>query len=419
MRKVREKRSEKRSEQEERSASEDRGLRAEARRATCRNAKDRVLTASTYQGRQTMSEGITSFVGLDVHKDTTAIGVAEAGRDEPRFLGTVGPQLGELLKAMKNLGKPETVHVVYEAGPCGYVLVRQLRERGYVCEVIAPNKMPRSKGDRIKTDRRDALTLARLSRSGDLVPVHVPDERDEAMRDLSRTREDAVRARLKARQQLKALLLRHGHRYTGRTAWNAAHERYLAEFKFPDPAQHIAFTEYRQAVHDCDERVKRLTEALRAQVENWRLTPLVCALMCLRGIDFVAAVTLVAEIGDFARFARATEVMGFLGLVPSEFTSGERRSQGEITKCGNSHARRVLVEAAWNYRFPARIGGDLQKRQEGQPKAACDIAWKAQMRLTKRFRRLKSRQLQANKICIAIARELAGFVWDIARQVRA
>jgi transposase len=418
MRKVREKTSEKRSEREERSASKDRGLRAEACRATCRNAKDRVLTAGTYQGRQTMNEGVTSFVGLDVHKDTTAIGVAEAGRDEPRFLGTVGPQLGELLKAMRNLGKPQTVHVVYEAGPCGYVLVRQLRERGYWCEVIAPNKMPRSKGDRIKTDRRDALTLARLARSGDLVPVHVPDERDEAMRDLSRAREDAVCARLKGRQQLKALLLRHGHRYEGKTAWNEAHERYLAAFKFPDSAQHTAFTEYRKAVSDCDERVTRLTDALRFQVEDWRLKPLVSALMCLRGIDFVAAVTLAAEIGDFSRFARAGEVMGFIGLVPSEYSSGERRSQGEITKTGNSHARRVLVEAAWNYRFPARIGAELQKRQEGQPKTVRDIAWNAQLRLTKRFKRLKSRQMQANKICVAIARELAGFVWDIARQVQ-
>jgi transposase len=412
MRTVRETRSEKRS------ASKVRGLRAEARRATCRNAKDRVLTASTYQGRQTMTEGTTSFVGLDVHKDTTAVAVAEAGRDEPRFLGTVGPQLGELLKTLKKLGKPATVHVVYEAGPCGYVLVRQLRERGYPCEVIAPNKMPRSKADRIKTDRRDALTLARLARSGDLVPVHVPDECDEAIRDLSRSREDAVRARLKARQQLKALLLRHGHRYTGKTAWNAAHERYLAQMKFPNPAQHIAFTEYRKAAKDCDERVTRLTDALREQAEGWRLHPLVSAFMCLRGIDFVAATTLAAEIGDFSRFARATEAMGFVGLVPSEYTSGDRRSQGEITKTGNSHARRILVEAAWNYRFPARIGRELQKRQEGQPKEVCDIAWKAQLRLTKRFRRLESRRLQANKICVAVARELVGFAWDIARQVR-
>lgn len=188
-----------------------------------------------------MNQSTTAFVGLDVHKDTIAIALAEAmGREEPRFLGTVGPELGQLLKSL-----PESMLVVYEAGPCGYVLYRQLRSHGYACEVIAPNKMPRNPGDRIKTDRRDALTLARLARSGDLVKVRVLDEADEAMRDLSRAREDVVQARLKARQQLKALLLRHGHRYTGKTSWTAAHERYLASLKFPDPAQHIAFTEYR------------------------------------------------------------------------------------------------------------------------------------------------------------------------------
>jgi transposase len=403
---------------EKRSASKVRGLRAEARRATCRNAKDRVLTAGTYQGRQTMGERITSFVGLDVHKNTVAVGVADAGRDSPRFLGTLGSELGPLLKALRNLGKPETVHVSYEAGPCGYVLARQLRARGYVCDVIAPNKMPRSRGERIKTDRRDALTLARLGRSGDLVRVLVPDERDEAMRDLSRAREDAVGARQKARQRLKALLLRHGHHYTGKTSWTEAHERYLAHIKLPHAAQYIAFTEYREAVHECDQRVVRLAEALRTQAQDWRLKPLVLALMTLRGIDFVAAVTLVAEIGDFSRFGHPTEVMGFLGMVPSLYNTGETHCPGDITKTGNGHARRILVEAAWAYRYAARIGPELQLRQEGQSKAVRDIAWKAQLRLTKRYRRLESRQLQKNKICVAIARELAGFIWDIARQVR-
>lgn len=365
-----------------------------------------------------MSESITSFVGLDVHKESTVIGEAEAGRENPRFIGTVGPDLGQLLKALKSLGKPETMLVVYEAGPCGFGLARQLRTRGYECEVVAPNKMARPRGERIKTDRRDALTLARLARSGDLVKVMVPDERDEAMRDLSRAREDAVRARLKARQQLKALLLRHGHRYAGKSSWTLAHERYLADVKFAYPAQDIAFAEYRKAVGDGHERVERLTEALRTQTEHWRMQPVVAALSSLRGIDFVAAVTLVAEIGDFSRFAHPTEVMGFLGLVPSEFSTGKTRRQGEITKTGNSHARRVLVEAAWNYRFPARLSRILQTRQEGQPKAIRDIAWRAQLRLTHRYRRLSSRKLQQNKICIAIARELAGFVWDIARHVK-
>jgi len=365
-----------------------------------------------------MKEAITSFAGLDVHKDSTAIGVAEAGRDSPRFIGTVGPELGALLKGLKSLGKPETMLVVYEAGPCGYGLARQLRSRGYSCEVVAAGRLARSAGERIKTDRRDALALARLARSGDLVKVMVPDERDEAMRDLSRAREDAVRARLKARQQLKALLLRHGHRYEGKSSWTLAHERYLASVSFAHPAQHVAFAEYRQAVRDGQERVQRLTQALRDQSEHWRMKPLIAALSSLRGIDFVAAVTLAAEIGDFSRFAHPCELMGFLGLVPSEYSTGQTRRQGDITKTGNTHARRVLVEAAWNYRFPARISRVLQIRQESQSKAVRQIAWRAQLRLAHRYRRLSSRKLHPNKICVAIARELAGFVWDIARQVK-
>jgi transposase len=363
-----------------------------------------------------MSEITTSFVGLDVHKDSTAIGDAPAGRENPRFVGTVGPDLSQLLKALRRLGTPENLLVVYEAGPCGYELARKLRQHGYRCEVVAPNKIPRPKGERIKTDRRDALTLAHLARSGYLVNVFVPDERDEAMRDLTRAREDAVRARHRARQQLNALLLRHGYRYSG-SSWTAAHERYLADLKFPHPAQYTAFAEYLQAVQECHARVARLTEGLRAQVEHWRLKPLVQGLMSLRGIDFVAAVTVVAEIGDFSRFARPRELMAFLGLIPSEFSTGDTRRQGDITKAGNGHARRVLVEAAWNYRFPARLSGPLLRRQEGQPKTVREIAWQAQVRLTKRYRRLRSRQLHQNKVCVAVARELAGFIWDIARHV--
>jgi transposase len=365
-----------------------------------------------------MSKAITSFVGLDVHYDSIAVGVAPEGREEPRFLGTVAPQWSALSKTLSRLGAPETLKVVYEAGPCGYTLARQLREHGYACEVIAPAKIKRAPGDRIKTDRRDALLLARAARAGELVSVTIPDERDEALRDLSRSREDAVRARLKARQQLKALLLRHGHRYMGKSSWTQAHERYLARVSFSQPAQNIAFTEYRLAVHDAHERVERLTGSLRSQLEHWRMRPVVEALMSLRGMELVGAMTLVAEIGDFTRFARPRELMGFLGLIPSEYTSGNHRRQGRITKTGNSHARRILVEAAWNYRFPARISPVLEARQQGQPKAVREIAWKAQLRLAQRYRKLAARQLPFNKICIAIARELSAFAWDIACQVK-
>ena len=364
-----------------------------------------------------MHEAITGFVGLDAHAESTAIGVAELGRATPRFVGTVGAKFAELTKALTKLGNRSELLIVYEAGPCGYALARELKSSGYLCEVVAPSKVPRRPGDRVKTDRRDALTLAGLARAGELTFVRVPDERDEAIRDLSRARSDAVRARLKARQQLKALLLRHGRRYLGKTSWNATHERYLARVSFDHSAQDIAFVEYRQAVSEAQARVDRLSEALIHELEHWRMRPLVRALMTLRGVDQLVATTLVAELGELKRFAHPRELMGYLGLVPSEHTSGERRRLGAITKTGNTHVRRVLIEAAWNYRFPPRITRPLQSRQEQQPADIRSIAWRAQLRLNHRYRKLKARGLQHNKICVAIARELAGFLWSIGQQV--
>jgi len=365
-----------------------------------------------------MKDDITGYVGLDVHKDSTALAVAAPGRAAPRFVGTTGPHLRELLKALAGLGRPDQLLLAYEAGPCGYTLARELIARGYRCEVIAVSKTPRKPGERIKTDRRDALSLAGYLRAGELTPIAIPDARDEAIRDLSRAREDAVRARLKARQQLKAMLLRHGHRYQGKTSWTAAHERYLAALTFAHSAQDIAYAEYRGAVRDADDRVERITAALRDQVGTWRFAPVVGALMTLRGIEFVAAVTLLAELGDISRFAHPKELMSYLGLVPSEYSSGESRVQGAITKAGNSHVRRVMIESAWSYRYPARIGHALIARQQGQAKSVRDIAWRAQLRLCGRYRRLSARGLHQNKICVAIARELAAFVWDIARHTQ-
>jgi len=363
-----------------------------------------------------MSKHITTHVGLDVHKNSTAVAVATPER-RAEFVGTIGAELKALCRVLQKQGSPEAMQIVYEAGPCGYGLVRALRARGYRCDVIAPAKVARRPGDRVKTDRRDALHLAEQSRAGALTAVWVLEEADEAIRDLSRAREDAVRARLKARQQLQAMLLRYGRRYSGKTRWTSAHERYLAQISFPYPAQELAYVEYRHMANEGHERVQRVTEALREQVQNWRMQPVVAALMTLRGIDFVAATTLVAELGDLRRFAHPRELMSFLGLVPSEHTSGTTRRLGAITRTGNSYARRMLVEAAWNYRFPARISRVLQVRQEGQPKAVRTIAWQAQVRLSRRYRALKARQINHNKICVAIARELSGFVWAIARQV--
>lgn len=366
-----------------------------------------------------MQNDITGYVGLDVHKDSIAVAFAAPGREAPRFVGTTGSQVKELLKVLSRLGAPGSTLIAYEAGPCGYALARQLAKHGYRCDVIAVAKTPRKPADRIKTDRRDALALARYLRSGELTPVTVPDAGDEAIRDLTRAREDAVRARHKARQQLKAMLLRHGYRYGGRTSWSLAHERYLAELTFAYPAQMIAFAEYRCAVRDANDAVERLTNALREQATSWRFAPVVDALMSLKGVDFVVAITLVAELGDLSRFAHPKELMSYLGLVPSEYSSGESRKQGAITKAGNSHVRRVMIESAWAYRYPARITKTLVGRYQAQDKAVRDIAWRAQLRLCSRYRHLSARGMHQNKVCVAIARELTAFVWDIARHASA
>jgi transposase len=280
--------------------------------------------------------------------------------------------------------------------------------------VIAPSLIPKRAGDRVKTDRRDSLRLAELSRASELRAIWIPDPADEAIRDLARAREDAVNARTQVRQQLKGFLLRHDVRYAGKTSWSKTYYRWLATLNFGLSAAQTAFTEYWQAVTAADERVARLTQAAANSIEGWRFEPVVRALQALRGIDQISAIGLVAEIGDIGRFAHPRQLMGYLGLVPSESSSGEQVARGSITKTGNAHARRLLTEAAWNYRFQARIGHRAQRRAEDLPQAIRDVAWKAQLRLTGRFARLRARGVQINKVCVAVARELAGFVWAIA-----
>ena len=361
-----------------------------------------------------MDESIKFFVGLDVHKDSIAVAVAEAGRAPARLVGRIAHDVGKLFKLLARYGEPGAVQVVYEAGPTGYGLQRALARRGYPCQVIAPSLIPKRVGDRVKTDRRDSLRLAELSRAGELRAIWIPDPADEAIRDLARAREDAVNARTQVRQQLKGFLLRHDVRYAGKTSWSKSYYRWLATLNFGLAGAQTAFTEYWQAVTAADERVARLTEASANSIEGWRFEPVVRALQALRGIDAVSAIGLVAEIGDIGRFAHPRQLMGYLGLVPSESSSGEQVARGSITKTGNAHARRLLTEAAWNYRFQARIGHRAQRRAENLPQAIRDVAWKAQLRLTGRFARLRVRGVQINKVCVAVARELAGFVWAIA-----
>lgn len=360
-----------------------------------------------------MEERSKVHIGLDVHKDSIAIGAAEAGREHGRVVGKVGHDVNKLLKVLTKLGRPEQLHIVYEAGPTGYGLQRALQARGYACEVIAPSQMPRRPGDRVKTDGRDCVQLAECSRAGQLRSVWVPDPADEAIRDLARAREDAVNSRTQARHQLKAFLLRHGVRYGGKSSWSKVYYRWLAALSFEAQAAQTAFTEYWLAVQAADERVQRLTQALQPSIVGWRFEQVVHALQALRGIDVISAIGLVAEIGDLSRFDHPRKLMGYLGLVPSEHSSGERVSRGSITKTGNAHARRLLTEAAWNYRFRARIGREAQRRQEGLSEPVRAMAWKAQLRLTKRFAMLQGRGVQANKACVAVARELAGFIWAV------
>ena len=361
-----------------------------------------------------MEQDIKFFVALDVHKDSIAVAAAEPGRAPARLVGTIAHEVGKLRKLLARYGDPRQVHVVYKAGPTGYGLQRELARCGYHCEVIAPSLIPRRAGDRIKTDRRDCVRLAELARAGELRAVWIPDPADEAIRDLARAREDAVNARTQARHQLKSFLLRHQLRYPRRTSWSKTFYRWLARLSFPSAGTQTAFTEYWQAVSAADERVARLTTALPRAIVGWRFESVVQALQALRGIDVISAIGVVAEIGDIARFSHPRQLMSYLGLVPSEHSSGERVRRGSITKTGNAHARRLLTEAAWNYRFKPRIGYQAQRRAEALPQAIRDLAWKAQLRLTARFAKLKAKGVHLNKVCVAVARELAGFVWAIA-----
>jgi transposase len=363
-----------------------------------------------------MDEISKIHVGLDVHKDSISIGIAQPGREPGRLVSKIAHHVPRLLKQLDKLGTPAQLHIVYEAGPTGFGLARSLLAKGYSCEVIAPSKTPRRAGDRVKTDARDCIMLAEYSRSGALHAVWIPDAGDEAIRDLSRAREDAVNARHQARLQLKSFLLRHDVRYAGKTSWGAAHYRWLAEQAFGADAAQTAFTEYCLTVQAADQRVDRLTQALEAAAARWRFADVVAALQALRGVAMVTAIGLVAEIGDFARFDHPRKLMGYLGLVPSEHSSGERTRRASITKTGNKHARRLLTEAAWQYRHPARISRAAQLRQEGLSAQVRATAWKAQLRLSRRFAALNKRGLQVNKACIAVARELAGFVWAVGQQ---
>src|SRR2546428_5054129 len=366
--------------------------------------------------RSAMAHSSTLFVGLDVHKETFAVpyGAEEREAGVVAF-GSIGTRQGDIDKLSRKLhSKGKMLHLVYEAGPCGYWLDRYLSKKGLKCWVVAPSQIPKKAGDRVKTDRRDAMQLARLLRSGDLTPIYVPVVEDEAIRDLVRAREDALKDGKAAKVRLKAFLLRQDIRYEGRATWGPAHLRWLAKVVCPTPAQQIVFQEYVRAVSEQTERLQRLEAELQAVVQSWRWMPVVEAIQALRGVQFLAAVTLLAELGDLTRFENPRQLMSYLGLIPSEHTSGERRHQGSITKTGNSHARRVLVEGAWAYRYPAKVSRHPQLRLEKGPKVIQDLSWKAQGRLCPRYRPLSARVKPVKQGGVAMPLEMAALVSAIA-----
>jgi transposase len=358
----------------------------------------------------------SKFVGLDTHKSTIAVAVADGLGGSARFYGEIANTPEAISKLVGKLCPDgEVLSFCYEAGPCGYEIYRQISRLGHHCSVVAPSLIPTKPGERVKTDRRDSIKLCRLDRAGELTPVWVPDQEQEAMRDLTRAREDMKDLERRTKQRLNAFLLRYGRIYAdGKSRWTQAHFRWLEKLKFDQVVQQIVFQEYVDAVKQSEARVAGLVTEMERALKNWALAPVVEALMALRGVKLITAMTIMAELGDITRFDSPRQLMSFVGLVPSESSSGPNRRQGGITKTGNGHVRRVLVESSWCYRFPARKTAHLQRRAEKCSIEVQAIAWKAQKRLCGRYTHLLGRGKLKVQVCTAVARELVGFIWAIA-----
>ena len=362
--------------------------------------------------------GPALFLGLDVHNDSIAVTLAPGDSTEVRRYGIIGGQHDDVLKLLKKLQASHpgaALKVCYEAGPRGYPLCRFIRQHGAECIIVSPSKVPRQPGDRVKTDRRDADQLARLLRAGELTGIYVPDPQDEAVRDLIRARYQVQKQQHRARQQLKMFLLRQNIRYAGTKPWTAAHLRFLATVKMPYAEQQFVF----QVITEAGQRLERYEKEIASVVAGWRWQPVVQALMSLRGVALLTGATLVAELGDLARFASAPQLMSYLGLCPGEHTSGATRQQGGITKMGNGIARKAMIEAAWNNSRAPRLSRTVLARQEGLPKAVTEASWAAQTRLHQRYQHLTGVARKKSQVAAAaLGRELAGFVWAIGRMVQ-
>ena len=366
-----------------------------------------------------MGQNSEVFVGIDTSKLKNAVAICEAGRDgEMRYLGEFDTDGAATRKWIDKLAaKYGKLTFCYEAGPTGYGLYRLIKSLGHDCIVVAPSLIPKRSGDHVKTNRRDAENLARLLRAGELTAVWVPDPRHEAMRALSRARRSAVDDLKSKRQEISSLLLLLGLHWPQKKTWTKAHYRWLAAVKLGEHELRLVLEELLLAERQVQERIDRIEAAIRAAVTQWTLAPVVIALQAMRGVDVITAVTIMAEVGDLGRFTGAEQLMDYLGLVPKEDSTGEKVRRGGITKAGNSRARTALVEASWSYRHPPRVGLAKQAKVAAAPEAARAIAWKAQTRLTTRFRALSRKGKRPCVVVTAIARELAGFVWAIGQVV--
>jgi transposase len=359
----------------------------------------------------------TYYIGLDVHAKTVAIAWAGPG-NALEYYGTCASSNRSVDSTLRKIaGKLGTefkdLRVCYEAGPTGFVLARHLIKLGLDVTVVAPSLIPQRAGERIKTDTRDALKLARLHRAGELKPIHIPDANDEAIRDVCRARTDASDDLRRAKQRLGAFLLRNGHTYTGKCKWTPGHFRYLRELALPCPVQKIVLEEYLQAVDLAEDRIARLEKHMEEQLQTWQRRAEVAATMAMKGFKMVGGMIIASELGDLRRFEHPRQLMGYLGLVPGEHSSGGTRRQGAITKCGNAHVRWMLIESAKAYTKPAKVGLDLTRRQEGIPRAIKELSWRAQNRLGMKYRKLAARGVHVNKAITAIARELCAFLWEL------
>lgn len=362
-----------------------------------------------------MVENSELFVGFDVSKSSHAVAVAESGRmGEVRSHGSISTDSASVRRFVRKLERPNVrLRFCYEAGPTGYGLKRQIEALGHSCAVIAPSLIPRRPGERVKTDRRDAVKLARLFRAGELTEIWTPDEAHEALRDLVRTRESAIRDRTRKRQEIRSFLLRHGRTFPGKKTWGTQYFKWLSTLCFTHAGQAMVLHEMIHAEAQCRDRVRRLEAAIEEAIADWPLKPVVDRLQALRGVSLISSVTFMVEIGDIRRFESPRQLMAYLGMVPSERSSGDTIRRGGITKTGNARVRRTLIEGAWAYRYQPKVATKAYFATRHMSEDVRELAWKAQTRLTKRYRALIARGKRSTVVVTAVARELVGFMWAL------